>query len=78
MTSPRPLPSYSGTSNATGPAPAPLDTSGTPVPCFLLNGVRTSQGPGPGPMMLPPAEAASLVARKLAVAGSTPPSGWPG
>jgi hypothetical protein len=74
----QPLPSYQGTSNATGPAPAPLDTSGEPVPVFLTSAVRTSAGPGPGVKLLPPAEAAGLVARRLAVAGDRPPRGFPG
>jgi hypothetical protein len=74
----QPLPSYQATSNATGPEPAPPDASGDPVPVFLVVAVRTSDGPGPGAKLLPPAEAASLVGRKLAVAGFTPPRGWPG
>jgi hypothetical protein len=74
----RPLPSYEATSNATGPAPAALDSSGDPVPVFLVVGVVTSDGPGPGVKLLPPAEAASLVARRLAVSGDQPPRGFPG
>jgi hypothetical protein len=41
---------------------------------YLVVAVRTSQGPGPGVLELPPAEAASLVARKYAVYGSEPPA----
>ncbi|MGH3304893.1 MAG: hypothetical protein ACRDOK_25140 [Streptosporangiaceae bacterium] len=37
------------------------------VKLTLTNAVRTSAGPGPGTKRLPPAEAAYLVARKVAV-----------
>ena len=40
------------------------------------NAVRTSAGPGPGVKYLPPAEAGSLVARRLAVHGDQPPRGY--
>jgi hypothetical protein len=49
---------------------------GDPVPVFLLNATRTSSGPGPGVRLLPPAEAARLIAMKMAVAGESPPRGW--
>jgi hypothetical protein len=45
---------------------------------FLLNGTRTSQGPGPGPKTLPASEAAALVGMKYAVAGDQPPDGMGG
>jgi hypothetical protein len=46
------------------------------IEVHLNNAVRTSQGPGPGPKMLPAAEAAWLVRNKLAVYGSEPPRGY--
>ena len=78
MTTGRPLPSYAGTSNATGPEPAPLDTSGGLVPVFVTVAVRTSAGPGPGVRRVPPAEAGWLVAARVAVHGDQPPRGFPG
>jgi hypothetical protein len=46
---------------------------------FLVNATRTSTGTcGPGPVEVPAAEAASLVAAKLALYGDQPPRGWPG
>ena len=48
------------------------------VPVFLLNGTRTSAGPGPGPVRLPRAEAGRLVAARIAVSGTDPPDGWSG
>lgn len=46
------------------------------VPVFVTTGVRTSAGPGPGPRRVPPAEAAALVGRKLAVYGEAAPRGY--
>lgn len=46
------------------------------VPVFVVVGVRTSQGPGPGPKMLPPDEAARVIGAKLAVYGHQPPYGF--
>lgn len=40
---------------------------------YVTNGVRTSQGPGPGPMTLPVSEASALISMKYAVAGSRNP-----
>lgn len=75
MTGPRP--SYVGVTNAADPPVPPPDRGGGElVPVFLLVGVRTSDGPGPGVKHLPPAEAGSLVSRRLAVHGETPPHGW--
>jgi hypothetical protein len=48
------------------------------VPVFVMNGTRTSDGPGPCVKHLPPAEAGALVAAHLAVYGSKPPQGWTG
>jgi hypothetical protein len=45
------------------------------VPVYLVNGTRTSQGPGPGLKYLPSPEANALVRAKLAVAGTTRPGG---
>jgi hypothetical protein len=46
-------------------------TDGGPsaVPVFVTNGVRTSDGPGPGHKRLPPQEANWLISMKYAVAG---------
>ena len=41
---------------------------------YVTNGVRTSQGPGPGPMVLPVSEANALIFFKYAVAGSRNPA----
>jgi hypothetical protein len=57
---------------------SPADTSGKPVPVFVINAVRTSDDPGPGVKMLPPAEAGALVAARIAVHGDQPPTGWSG
>jgi len=46
------------------------------VPVFLTNAVATSAGPGPGPKLLPPAEAGALVARKMGIYGDQPPHGF--
>jgi hypothetical protein len=51
--------------------------SGQPEPLvavYVVNGTRTSAGPGPGPLKLPPAEAAALVRQRFAVYGSKPPN----
>jgi hypothetical protein len=76
-----PRPSYAGATNAADPpvppAPAPEDGR-EPVPVYLTNAVRTSAGPGPGVKYLPPAEAGSLVARRLAVHGTEPPRSFLG
>lgn len=72
-------PSYEGASNATVPPvppPAIPDDGSDPVPVFVLVGVRTSAGAGPGVKHLPPAEAARLVAARVAVGGDKPPRGW--
>jgi hypothetical protein len=58
------------------PEPAPRGSKTVPV--FLLNGTRTSAGPGPGVKHLHPAEAGALVSAHLAVAGDQPPRGWSG
>jgi hypothetical protein len=76
-----PLPSYAGATNGTDPPVPPAAAPGDdrePVPVYLTNAVRTSAGPGPGLKYLPPAEAGSLVARRLAVHGETPPRGYLG
>jgi hypothetical protein len=44
------------------------------VTVYVVNGTRTSAGPGPGAMELPPAEAAALVRQRFAVYGSRPPN----
>jgi hypothetical protein len=54
------------------------DASGDPVAVFVINGVRTSDGPGPGVRHVPPAEASALIAARTAVAGDKPPPNWPG
>jgi hypothetical protein len=50
--------------------PAPL------VSVFVTNAVRTSAGPGPGHLRVPPAEAAALVSHHRAVYGDQPPRGY--
>ncbi len=44
------------------------------VTVYVVNGTRTSAGPGPGPMELPPAEAGALYRQRLAVYGDRPPN----
>lgn len=69
------------TSNAGDPLlvppeiPAPPDDAGL-VPVFLTSAVRTSAGSTHGVKMVPPAEAARLVAARVAVHGDRPPRGW--
>jgi hypothetical protein len=43
------------------------------VTIYVVNGVRTSLGPGPGVKRLPASEASALVSAKLAVWGDQPP-----
>ena len=70
-----------------GPAPTqrwPRSTrpasSGRPSPArrlvtvYVVNGTRTSAGPGPGALELPPLEAAALVRQRFAVYGDRPPN----
>jgi hypothetical protein len=45
------------------------------VPVFLVVAVRTSRGPGPGPLELPAAEAGRLITARFAIGGSLPPRG---
>jgi hypothetical protein len=73
-------PSYQGAANATDPPvpPDPVAGDGDLVEVFCTVAVRTSAGPDVGPKLVPPAEAASLVGRRMAVYGSTGPRGWPG
>jgi hypothetical protein len=40
----------------------------------VVNGTRTSQGPGPGPMTLPASEANALLTARLAIYGSKAPN----
>jgi hypothetical protein len=40
----------------------------------VVNGTRTSAGPGPGPLSLPPLEAAALVRQRFAVYGDRAPN----
>jgi hypothetical protein len=60
------------------PNPPEQPGPGKPVPVFVINGTRTSDGPGPGVRHLPPAEAGALVAARVAVHGEKPPQGWTG
>jgi hypothetical protein len=73
-------PSFEGASNAADPPvpPEPAGEGAELVEVFLLNATRTSAGPGPGVKLVPPAEASTLVAAKVAVPGEAPPRGWPG
>lgn len=50
------------------PEPEPL------MDIYVTNAVRTSQGPGPGPMRLPVSEANAIISMKMAVAGSRDPA----
>jgi hypothetical protein len=58
--------------DTTRPAPAPPDGPGL-VAVYVTSAVRTSAGSDLGPKRVPPAEAARLVAAKLAVYGDRPP-----
>jgi hypothetical protein len=67
----------------TDPTLAALDTTREPqqaqpgpqlVQVYVVNGTRTSRGPGPGPMELPPEEANALIGKRFAVPGSKPPN----
>lgn len=58
------------------PQPVPPDVQMVTV--FLVNGTRTSQGPGPGVKTLPSPEANALISAKLAIYGSEPPAGMGG
>jgi hypothetical protein len=42
---------------------------------YLSNGTATSGGSGPGPVQVPPGEAAFFVRERLAVHGTVPPTG---
>jgi hypothetical protein len=44
------------------------------VAVYVVNGTRTSRGPGPGAMELPALEAAALVRQRFAIYGSRPPN----
>lgn len=41
---------------------------------YVVNGVRTSAGPGPGPMTLPISEANALIGMRFAIPGSRAPN----
>jgi hypothetical protein len=41
---------------------------------YVLNGTRTSAGPGPGPMELPASECSALISMKMAVPGTRAPN----
>jgi hypothetical protein len=67
--------------NASPPAyqpEPPAGSDGDRVPVFVINGTRTSAGPGPGVKRLPRAEAGALVTARMAVPGEQPPHGWSG
>ena len=56
-----------------------MSTPDPPVTIYLLNGTGVSGDQhGPGPVQVPPDEAASLVSQCLAVYGSVAPSGYLG
>lgn len=50
------------------PAPEPL------MQVYVVNGTRTSQGPGPGPKTLPVSEASALIGMRFAVPGTRAPN----
>jgi hypothetical protein len=73
------MPSYDGTSNSTPAAPPPepaADDGSGLVEIFLTVSVRCSDGAHHGVHRVPRAEAASLLARRIAVAGTEPPPSW--
>jgi hypothetical protein len=43
---------------------------------YLTNGTATSGGSGPGPVQVPPDEAAWLIGESLSIAGQHPPVGY--
>jgi hypothetical protein len=58
-----------------------MTTPDSPPPLvwvYLSNGTGTSGGNGPGPVQVPPDEAAFFVGERLAVYGSIPPTGYAG
>jgi hypothetical protein len=55
-----------------------MSTPDAPVTIFLLNGTSTSGGNGPGPVSVPPEEAARLLNESLAVRGDVAPRGYLG
>lgn len=48
------------------------------VPVFVTNGIRTSQGAGPGLRYLPRGEAAAIIGARHGIAGTRPPDGFAG
>jgi hypothetical protein len=58
--------------DTTRPPQAPPDEPLVTV--YVVNGTRTSQGPGPGVKQLPPEEASALIRQRFAVYGSKPPN----
>lgn len=44
------------------------------VTIYVVNGVRTSGGPGPGVKRLPASEASALIGMRFAVHGTRPPN----
>jgi hypothetical protein len=61
--------------SATEPEPGPPVVQAPLTPVWVTNAIRTSGGTGPGVVYVPPAEAADLVARRMAVHGTEPPRG---
>ena len=54
-----------------------VETEAEPlVAVFVTVGVRTSDGPGPGPKRLPQREAQVLLNKRFAIGGSEPPRGY--
>jgi hypothetical protein len=72
--------SHTGVTNAHEPAyaPPPPARGKDLVPVFVIVGVRTTGGPGPGVKHLPRAEAGRLVSARIAVHGTSPPPNWSG
>lgn len=64
-----------GPPNQVGGRPEPPNRVGSEpvVTIYLVNAVRTSQGPGPGVQVLPASEAGALIASKYAIYGDRAP-----
>lgn len=69
---PRPDPTLSQMDTTREPQQAPPGPQLVTV--YVVNGTRTSAGPGPRPLKLPPAEAGALVRQRFAIYGDRPPN----
>ena len=53
---------------------SPANANPAVVTVYVVNGTRTSQGPGPGVKQLPPLEANALIRQRFAVPGDRAPN----